>query len=371
MKRITNLSPRENYISILENEGMLYHTINGIPYWNETVAYEFTADEIDYIDDSATDIQNLCMSLVQSEVTKGDYLGYNFTDTEKELIQKSWYNQHKAFYGRMDFGYDGTNLKLFEYNADTPTCLLESSVCQWNWMNKIINKVDQFNSIHEKMQSFFSYYEADKIHFTAMKNSSQEDWCNLHYILDVAYSSGKSVSSLDLESVGWDTNVNSFVDMGYDEIHHLFKLYPWEWLMKDEFAPKILQSNTIFLEPAWKMILSNKMLPVKLWQMFPNHPNLLPAYEELNDWFSYGKWVKKPKLGREGQGISHMRGIIRNSMKKGDNIAQKNFKVKKFDGYTPVLGVWVVNGLVCGMGIREDKNTITSNTSSFVPHYFL
>ncbi|WP_245583185.1 glutathionylspermidine synthase family protein [Oceanospirillum beijerinckii] len=32
-----------------------------------------------------------------------------------------------------------------------------------------------------------------------------------------------------------------------------------------------------FLEPIWKTVLSNKALLLMLWQMFPYHPNLLPA----------------------------------------------------------------------------------------------
>jgi len=67
-------------------------------------------------------------------------------------------------------------------------------------------------------------------------------------------------------------------------------------------------------EPFWKLILGNKALLPLLWQMYPNHENLLPAYfddpkTELTkagkeDEFSKLKhFVSKPLFGREGLGV--------------------------------------------------------------------
>jgi glutathionylspermidine synthase len=32
------------------------------------------------------------------------------------------------------------------------------------------------------------------------------------------------------------------------------------------------------IEPAWKLILGNKAILPLLWEMYPDHKNLLPAY---------------------------------------------------------------------------------------------
>lgn len=32
------------------------------------------------------------------------------------------------------------------------------------------------------------------------------------------------------------------------------------------------------IEPAWKLVLGNKAILPLLWEMFPDHKNLLPAY---------------------------------------------------------------------------------------------
>ena len=80
----------------------------------------------------------------------------------------------------------------------------------------------------------------------------------------------------------------------------IFKLYPWEWVLSDEFGKHVLRSlpETLWLEPLWKTLLSNKALLAVLWELYPGHPNLLPSY--LNTPSDLTSYVQKPLLGREG-----------------------------------------------------------------------
>ena len=39
-----------------------------------------------------------------------------------------------------------------------------------------------------------------------------------------------------------------------------------------------------------------------------------------------------------------------------------------FEGWSAVVGSWVIGGKSAGIGVREDRSPITSNHSSFVPH---
>ena len=62
------------------------------------------------------------------------------------------------------------------------------------------------------------------------------------------------------------------------------------------------------IEPFWKMIVANKALLPLLWSLYPNHPNLLPAYyddpkSEIGEVPLDSHWVSKPLFGREGYGI--------------------------------------------------------------------
>lgn len=155
-------------------------------------------------------------------------------------------------------------------------------------------------------------------------------------------------------------------------MRNIFKLYPWEWLLKDEYGQHIglTVENTFFIEPAWKMLLSNKgILPI-LWELNPGHPNLLPAYFDPSklEWH-----VKKPFYSREGANISivtETETVEESGGKYGEEgfIYQELALLPKFDGNHPVIGSWVIDGESAGIGIRESTSLITNNLGRFVPH---
>ena len=67
-----------------------------------------------------------------------------------------------------------------------------------------------------------------------------------------------------MEDIGLNEQ-GRFTDLDDQVISTLFKLYPWEWMMEEEFGSKILSSGVRFIEPPWKMIISNKGLMPLLW----------------------------------------------------------------------------------------------------------
>jgi glutathionylspermidine synthase len=176
-----------------------------------------------------------------------------------------------------------------------------------------------------------------------------------------------------MKDIGWDATARQFVDLGNLPIQSIFKLYPWEWLVHEEFGSNLLETyrNVQWIEPIWKMLWSNKALLAVLWELYPNHPNLLPAY--LDGPRDLTRYVKKPKLAREGANIT----LVGDSTieTKGDYgeegfVWQALAPMPIFEGNYPVIGSWLVDGVSCGMGIRESAGPITDNTSRFVPHMF-
>jgi glutathionylspermidine synthase len=135
--------------------------------------------------------------------------------------------------------------------------------------------------------------------------------------------------------------------------------------------------NCRFVEPMWKMLLSNKAILPILWKLFPGHPNLLPAAfkeEDLRKDYVH-HFVRKPKLSREGANItvfSESRKVQETDGEYGEEgfIYQALAALGEYDGNHPVFGVWIVNHESCGLGIREDRTLITGNKSRFVPHFF-
>ena len=99
----------------------------------------------------------------------------------------------------------------------------------------------------------------------------------LAYLEDCAHQAGLATVMIDMEAIG-RTPHGLFVDAKNVPIDLLFKLYPWEWMMREAFGRYLPGAPTQFVEPPWKAILSNKGILPLLWAMFPGHPNLLPAY---------------------------------------------------------------------------------------------
>src|SRR2546427_7450469 len=84
-----------------------------------------------------------------------------------------------------------------------------------------------------------------------------------------------------------------------------FKLYPWEWMLREDFGSSLPGASTQWVEPPWKAILSNKGILPLLWAMFPRHPNLLPAYFDDDEVAARlgTSYVRKPLYSREGANI--------------------------------------------------------------------
>jgi glutathionylspermidine synthase len=121
------------------------------------------------------------------------------------------------------------------------------------------------------------------------------------------------------------------------------------------------------------MILSNKGLLPVLWELFPDHPNLLPAYETAEP--LAGRYVRKPKLSREGSNVAWVEGGVAVEETDGDygeegHVFQAPASLGDFQGNHPVFGVWIVDHEPAGLGIREDTRRITGNLSRFIPHFF-
>ncbi len=162
------------------------------------------------------------------------------------------------------------------------------------------------------------------------------------------------------------------MDLDEKPITALYKLYPWEWLVSETFGRNLIESmdRTLWIEPIWKMMWSNKAILPVLSSMFPEHPNLLGASYERP---SFGRHVAKPLLAREGANIDILDGsriVASTAGAYGDAgyVYQELFALPEMaPGTYPVIGSWIVDGQPAGMGIRED-GLITGNSARFVPH---
>lgn len=404
MQKIS-LPERPDWRDRAQELGFTFADMDGEPYWDETSAYRFSMQQIEQdIEDPATELHQMCREAVALAVTSEEWLErLDIPRPHWDLIERSWAHGEPELYGRFDLAYDGDGpAKMLEYNADTPTSLYESASFQWLWLEEqqglgvLGTDTDQFNGLHEALVSRFQEIAApdEDLHFTAIQDNP-EDYATVEALAWAAREAGLGAHFTDLTQIGI-SDEGQFTDDQDRVIGTLFKLYPWEDMLRDDFAAHLQSSQTRFVEPPWKAILSNKGLLPLLWQMFPGHPNLLPAFFHADiadaltggtpapavaaafdgaaDQLSRG-YVTKPIFSREGAGVAiHQDGRIAeaapdDSYSHHPMIVQALASLPEYDGFYPVLGAWIIGTECAGLGIREDRARITHNLSRFKPHF--
>ncbi len=349
-----------------------FHTPDGQPYWDESACYVFSAAEIDNLERATDALHEMCLALVQKVIDERMFGLFLIPKEFEQLVIDSWDADEPFVYGRFDLAFNGTDApKLLEYNADTPTALFEAAVIQWDWLTDTTPGGNQFNSIHDRLIEAWQGLkarDAGHLHFCGVADNL-EDLVTVEYLRDTATQAGLETTYLNVEEIGWDAGRRRFVDRSGRDIRRCFKLYPWEWLVRDDFGKNLLRAPTKWLEPPWKMILSSKSVLPLLHQMYPDSPFLLPA------WFdepASGDYVRKPVHAREGANIQVVRNgrveLETDGPYEGPFVYQQLADLRAFDGKYPIVGSWVVNGWACGIGVREDDQLVTRNTSRFVPH---
>ena len=394
MRRHT-IAPRPDWQRIVEDQGVIYPLTrypddSMRPYWDESAYYEFSLPEVEALEDVVEELHRMCLAAAEHIVERNRFADLGIDDPRlAALVAESWRrrDEQPSIYARFDLRYDGEGpAKMLEYNADTPTSLVEAASAQWFWMEDRFPGADQWNSLHERLVDAWKRQgpllpPGAPVHFAhSAADELGEDLMTVAYLRETADQAGLATEVVSMEDIGWDGLTGRFVDKQLGFIRSCFKLYPWEWLATDEFGPHVLDTldngggtgSTLWIEPAWKMLLSNKALLAVLWELYPGHPNLLPAYldgpRELAD---EGGYVAKPLLGREGAGVTvHEPGSAPPQPEEAC-CYQALAPLPDFDGNRTVLGAWVVGDESAGLGIRESSGLITDEYARFVPHVIL
>lgn len=374
---LKKLQKDSNWQERLENVGFGYHTDeNNRTYWVEDRYFSITPKETDNIFDATNQLWEMCLAAVEHVIENNRLDEFKIPKFIQPYLIESWENETPSIYGRFDFAFDkDKQLKLLEFNADTPTSLFECGVVQWLWMENYFGETkDQFNSVHDKLIETWKmlkpYLKGDTLHFTCVRESL-EDLTNVEYLRDCAIQAGINTKLIYINEIGWN-NVN-FVDLEDETITDIFKLYPWEWMVNEMFAYNIKNDEVKanWIEPAWKMILSNKAILAVLWELYPNHPLLLETY--FSEPHQMKDYVKKPLLSREGANITVVRDGKTTEETSGEYgeegyIYQELAELHKEESGYSIIGSWIIGQESCGITFRESDQFITTDKSRFVPH---
>jgi glutathionylspermidine synthase len=400
MERIS-IAPRPDYQAKVSELGLTWHTPDGVPYWDESAYWRLAAGEVEVLERATEDLYQMVLAAVGRVIEGPEVETLGYSDRAVALIRDSWARGDALphIYGRFDLAYLGgdSQPKLLEFNADTPTSMLECGVIQWFWLRERFPKADQFNSLHEKLVQRLRDL-APSLNMRAARNGAAalnvtcvtphaEDEGTVAYLESCAREAGLfSVQFVPLEQIGWTTQQLAgrptdafFSDLEERRIANLFKLAPWEWMLDDDFGDRLIDevmSDRLWvMEPAWKMVAAHKRLLATLWEMYPGHPNLLPAFSDQEN-FRGKPHVAKPVWGREGQNVilydAGGNRIEENDGDCGGNeyVYQAQAELAAAGGNHAILGSWVVDGYAAGVGFRESTSLITNNLGRFVPHLF-
>lgn len=399
MQRI-DTPTRPGWEEIIASQGLTYNETD-LPdgtkgsYWNEANAYVLTMDEVVNLEEQTEQLHKMAceaarfIAAEQSKPTSP----FRYLGIPPEAIEYATFSLDRGdpfLYGRFDLAYSGTPgepAKLFEYNADTPTGLVEASIIQWYWKTHLYPEADQWNGLHEALEARFRELHVMRawqgnIYFAfAGDEPTGEDLLTTGYLFDVAEQAGwRGNQMIEMGDIMYHHPTATFTDTHHEPIRNIFKLYPWEDMMHEHFGKFICDAKPDgWFQPAWAMFLSTKMLLPALWHCYPNHENLLPAY--IGSPESLDAWVKKPLHGREGDGITIFDGehtVTSPTHEWGEEgyVYQAYHPLPNFlshDGKPnyPVLGSWIIGDEAYGVGIRESDGPITDPECRFVPNLII
>lgn len=464
MRRVLTGQVRPGWEDTIARTGLTYNDTElgdgrTVSYWREGPYYEFTVAEVEYLESCVETLHRMCVgagdwivsrcprrdrdtrtkhlltsvcnpeTCYMSRVGIPEFVHEQVIRTWEDGDVDTWTHADKdtagryskqtpdfspSVYGRFDlwYGGEGTVPKLLEFNAQTPTSLVESAVTQWEWLVETGQGSDQWNSLHERLVEAWRSNIAQlvkarpwlpqlpKIFFAyETSETSGEDRMNVAYMRETCEQAGFPTELIAMSQIGWNVDDDTIVfradpddksDPG-EPIPVIFALYPWEWMWSEEGGKPIFRDmaeprkhGTVWIEPPYTAALwGNKGLLPVLWELYRDKDEgelLLPAYLEADRPVDMISYARKPIWSREGANVDLIENgelLTHNGGQYGEEgyVVQKLCKLPDFealDGVAhPVLGAWLVHGEPAGLGIREGLDVdglVTNNTSHFVPH---
>jgi glutathionylspermidine synthase len=365
------VAARPDWKSRVERTGLLWHSEQGQESWNEHAVYILTGAEVQRWCQAACELAGLYHQAAEYVVKKNLWWLLGVRPDEAELLAASWERREWSLHGRFDFLLDAQGCpKVLEYNAETALTLVETAVIQKHWLAQVMPHHQQFNTLEESLLAAWQSSGFQHVH-CAWRPRHAEVEGTVRYMAELMRKARIEVTLMAMHRIGWNSRDRKFVDHDGAPITHCFKLYPWEWMLREPFAKKVAASGCLFIEPPWRLVLGSKAILCILSEMFPDHPSILAcgtSPEPLGSTF-----VSKPLFGHEGHNVAvHRDGAVVEYLAgeygEEPKVYQAFVESPRYDGYLPQIGVWMVRDQPVGICIRETRGSIISGKSAFVPH---
>jgi len=297
--------------------------------------------------------------------------------------------------GRFDFAINGSDenaeIKLLEFNSDTPTGVVEASelnaliarLCHKenpNWM---------FTGNVKKAFERFIFKDYQNIVFTSL-GWHQEDRGTV--LAELAFS-GLPARYVPLDKLS--VAADGIVDDRENRIDLLYRLYPIEWFAREDDGIKLIElvadGKLDLLNPPSAFVAQSKVMMAVIWELFTKTDYFnqveketvaryfLPVYLD-NTYFNGRPYAAKPAFGREGGGVylyngqGEMDDFVENKEYKNNMVYQERVtlplqKINTWSGaYTGrlLVGSFLIGGEFSGLLLRVGEE-ITGDLAYFLP----
>ena len=389
MVKLKTIDPLDD--NSLEELGFSWHTdTDGTKYVSNALV-KISQDEAEAYYTATNEIYDMYVEAAEYVIENDLFFDLGIPFNLVESIKKSWENDvHWHIYGRFDLagGLDAQDIKLIEFNADTPTSLFETALLQWALLkHNNMDESKQFNNVYEAItnnfkrlitlfedtDSFDEKYDGWKILFSSISGNDEEE-ATTRLLQQMATDAGFNTAFEYLENTHFDED--GIYDADENSYEYWFKLYPWEDIAIDEpelatTLSNIMQNQkAIILNPAYTLLFQSKGMLKILSDLFPDSPYLLKtSFEPLKGI----KQVQKAVFGREGANTKIINAdstIIEQTDGPYDNYKKIYQEYVDFpkdkDGLKYQAGVFFAYE-ACGMSFRKGSE-IMDNMSKFVGH---
>jgi len=359
-----------------------------LPYLtNEAVTVK--TYEADAYYNAANELYEIYAEAAQHAIDRNLWKEMGIPESLIELIKLTWEDdRHWHIYGRFDLagGVSREPIKLIEFNADTATCIPETAVVQWAHLKaNHMDESKQFNNVYEALKEQFAELRRRNMHltptllFSTMRDAPEDD-TNVAVLGEAAREAGFDVEFSYMDEVEFTATEGIFKQNPkngkFEQFDFWFKLVPWEYIGYDEpelaeLLTKIVKNGkAVIINPAYTLLFQSKYILKLLWDLYPNHPLLLPTTAQpLPNKVS----VEKVLFGREGANVRILEtnGTVITAAE-GDYGDYEKIYQEYVEFPRDALGQRYQAGVfwagdACGLGYRRGGKII-DNTAQFVGH---
>ena len=315
-------------------------------------------------------------------------------------LRASWDKRRgQMITGRFDFSVSAQGVKVYEYNADSASCHMETGKVQARWAahfgctEGLCPGDDLFDSLVDAWRGA----GVDGV-LHILYDRDMEEAYHARYMKAAAEAAGLTCKMIrGLAGLDWNA-AGEVVDADGQPIRWVWKTWAWETALDqlraecdaDDRAPPLLATDApraaaprladvllrrevMVFEPLWTLIPSNKAILPILWSIFPRHPYLLDSRFALGEGFGDAGYVVKPIVGRCGANISifdkHATLVTETDgcFDDQDQIYQAYCRLPRVDGLNVQVCTFSVDGVYGGACVRVDPTLVITTGSDLLP----